>query len=567
MITVDEIERINKSGSWKYIFHTDELYWSEGSKRLFQTSTPKGFAGFLDLIHPDDISFFLEERDYEKVKEFQVIFRLNPDKYSEERIFLNRITTVEDRRGQVIGLKGVTTNVTTELEMKGLYQSIFNLSTTGNVLLKTSGELLDCNTEFERIVGKKREHLRGGHIFELIHPKERQRALLKYYKHQDANTRKVIRYDTRLVNQRTQNPVHVSLQSARIPNTNMVLVSILDITQVIWQRNLFQTVFELPNIGNMIVRKDLRLLQCNHECERITGYSEEEMREMSPEELITPASMTVFKHLFAPAELREGIQPEVQIVRKDGQLIWVQLHAEPIPHTEWFFTTIQDVTQSKVHKETLLENIQERNNFRDALNGAALVSITDLKGKIIYANEQFMQVSGYDMDELVGQTHRLLNSGEYSEMFWTDMWKTIKNGSPWRAEVKNKAKNGAYYWVDTTINPVRNKDGKVYQYMSVRYLITRRKELEEQQQRLLEDLEEYTFLTSHKMRGPLARVLGLVQIIDQEMALDQLKEVIRMLQVAAEELDQITVEMNKVLNQTAYERIQRKRKKEAASIR
>ncbi len=117
--------------------------------------------------------------------------------------------------------------------------------------------------------------------------------------------------------------------------------------------------------------------------------------------------------------------------------------------------------------------------YQAAVNEAAIVSITDLDGTIAYVNKKFMEISKYSYDELVGQNHRIINSGHHSSKFFQLMWKTISSGKVWRGEIKNKTKDGNFYWVDTVITPVFDQYGNLIQYFSIRNLITLQKEQEE----------------------------------------------------------------------------------------
>ena len=114
------------------------------------------------------------------------------------------------------------------------------------------------------------------------------------------------------------------------------------------------------------------------------------------------------------------------------------------------------------------------------LDEQALISIADRKGRIIDVSKGFCRISGYTRAELIGQDHRILNSGHHPKPFWIEMWKTIASGSIWRAEVCNRAKDGSLYWVDSINIPQLNAEGRVERYISLRLDITARKHAEAQ---------------------------------------------------------------------------------------
>lgn len=138
----------------------------------------------------------------------------------------------------------------------------------------------------------------------------------------------------------------------------------------------------------------------------------------------------------------------------------------------------KDITQSKQAELEREKLLQELSAFKLGLDQAAIVSITNIEGVITYVNDRFCEISSYSRDQLLGKTHRLINSGYHHPRFFKQLWRTIIQGKVWRGEICNRTKNGDFYWVDSTIVPFLDSQGKPFQYLGIRFDISDRKKIE-----------------------------------------------------------------------------------------
>ena len=179
--------------------------------------------------------------------------------------------------------------------------------------------------------------------------------------------------------------------------------------------------------------------------------------------------------------------------------------------------------QHEADRRAREQSIQRLEEMRYALDQAAIVAATDQRGIITYVNDKFCDISKYSREELLGRDHRIINSGYHSKEFIRDLWRTIAVGQVWRGEIRNKAKDGSYYWVDTTIVPLLDERGKPRQYLAIRSDITQRKEAEKKlaEQSALAQLGQLAAVVAHEVRNPLAGVRGTLQVLRTRAATDE----------------------------------------------
>ncbi|CAN5418215.1 hypothetical protein BH11BAC2_BH11BAC2_18070 [soil metagenome] len=228
--------------------------------------------------------------------------------------------------------------------------------------------------------------------------------------------------------------------------------------------------------------------------ERLTGWKADELLGKNLLDFVVQEDAQLFQEIMQKVLHHSGIPIFISFngVHKDGSII--QLEG----------TICNNLDDGSV--KGILFNLKPRNNlldqtseiirankefydFKCALDEASIVAITDKHGIIQHANDNFCRVSKYSREELIGQDHRLVNSGYHSKEFIYELWTTISKGENWRGEFKNKAKDGTFYWVYTTIIPFLDKMKQPYQYVSIKFDITDRKKLEEEVLQLNEGLE------------------------------------------------------------------------------
>lgn len=204
---------------------------------------------------------------------------------------------------------------------------------------------------------------------------------------------------------------------------------------------------------------------------------------------------------------------------------------------------VSDISFLKEQSEHL---IKERNRFESlvsALDRSAIVATTDKAGRITFVNDLFCEISGYQRNELMGQNHRVLNSGYHPREYFVDMWKTIRSGQVWHGEICNRKKNGDIYWVDSTLLPLQETGQHFDGYIAIRFDITNRKNLENdlreakvREERANSAKSQFLATMSHEIRSPLNGVLGMSDMLAESHLTETQKECVSAIKYSAESL-------------------------------
>ncbi len=205
----------------------------------------------------------------------------------------------------------------------------------------------------------------------------------------------------------------------------------------------------------------------------VLGWSEKELLEKPFVDFVHPED--VEKTIEEVKKLSNGsktINFVNRYIKKSGEYTVLNWLANPDESTGSIYAIARDITERKREENELISALNQTKQLQKALDESAIVSIVDDNFKITYVNDKFCEISKYSREELIGKDHVIVSSGYYSNEFLTNLKSNINSGNIWKGQIKNKNKNGSFYWVDTTIVPFMNGSDKPYQYIGISYDIT-----------------------------------------------------------------------------------------------
>ncbi len=285
------------------------------------------------------------------------------------------------------------------------------------------------------------------------------------------------------------------------------------------------------------------IMYVNDKFEEISKYSKEEIIGKNHRILNSGFhTKEFFQDLWKTIQSGQIWRGEFRNKAKDGSFYWVDTTIVPFLNKKGkpvqYIAIRSDISNRKLAEGHLKEMIKENIDIKFALDQSSIVAFTDAKGKITSVNDKFCEISKYSREEILGKDHRIINSGFHSKEFFKNLWKTIGSGEVWKGELRNKAKDGSYYWVDTTIVPFLNDHGEPYQYLAIRNDITERKKTEEvlHRQDKLAAVGQLAAGVAHEIRNPLTSMKGYAEFLQLD---EKDPERMEFLNIILDEIDRV----------------------------
>lgn len=241
---------------------------------------------------------------------------------------------------------------------------------------------------------------------------------------------------------------------------------------LIEEKQKFKSILDLAYDGIHIINKNGDLLEYSKSFPEMLGYEYEEIKNFNVKDWDIFIPQNELKNAIKKL-LEESAVFETKHKKKNGEIIDVQISAKAIRiHDEtYLYASSKDITDLK-------DNEKQIQNYLNLINENIITSSTDLKGTITYVSDAFCKISGYTEKELIGQNHSLVKHPDTPNEIFKDLWNIISNDKIWKGELKNRKKDGSFYWVKSTITPNFDKFGKKIGYTSIRQDITDKKIIE-----------------------------------------------------------------------------------------
>ncbi len=392
-------------------------------------------------------------------------------------------------------------------ESEQRFRQLFENSPDAIFVENLEGIVLDVNPAACHLHGIPREKLIGLHVTDLV-PAEQREQVARDFQKVVSGEWTYFESQSYTASQRAMS-VEISVAHIEYDGKIAILLHVRDISNrkraelaVLESETRFRHLSE-ATFEAIVLTDAGHIIDANSRLVEMLGYQLTELINKSLSDLIAPESLD-----FVNEYMRSGSDKSLEFLarRKDGSTVAIEAHGRTLPFKGHFVRVIamRDMTDEKRSQETMLRLVTAVEQTVEA------IVITDPKGVIIYANPSFEVITGYTVDEAIGQNIRILKSGKHDTAFYRDLWETISRGDVWRGFFFNRKKDGTLYQEEDTISPIKDTQGRITSYVSVKRDVTHEMALELQllQSQKMEAVGRLAGGVAHDFNNMLTAITG-----------------------------------------------------------
>lgn len=419
-------------------------------------------------------------------------------------------------------------------ESEEKFRKIVSSAAMAILIIDQKMRISTVNPEVSRIFGYTEQELIGQSIQMLIPAKYHQvhtrhqenyaRAPRPMRMMEDRNTKALKKNGDEI-------DIEVSLNSFQLEKSTYYMAMILDVTEKNKLSRLLENATKLSLTGNWeqtIFQNGDKSLFWSPMTRQIFEVSNDYVPRFEDlKNLFEIQSYNILEESISKlVETGKGYDLELMIITPRGRKKWVRAIGtmeEVNGNGIKIYGTLQDIDQKKLNEIELVKSLQSVKNYKQALEKSSFVSVTGLDGIVLDVNDSWCHLTEYTREELIGASSNITKSDYHQESFFEELWDTIRSGNIWKGEIRDVSKNGNYFWVDTTIVPMKNENGDVYQYITIRNDVTEKKraveELEVRAKELARsntELEQFAYVASHDLQEPLRMVTSFLTILKRK---------------------------------------------------